>query len=87
MSSYEQKDGDIVIFKNKKKTPEDKLPTHTGTCTINGEKLKVALWVRTSANGTQFMSGKIQPDNYKPSAPAKVETKTNDAANDDDLAF
>lgn len=62
--AYEQKDGDISIFKNNKKETE-KQPDYTGTALINGQKMKVALWVKEGQKG-KFFAGKIQEDNYQP---------------------
>ena len=88
--SYEQKEGDISIFKNNKKEAE-KHPDYTGTALINGKKMKVALWIKEGQKG-KFSAGKIQEDNYK-----KPESQEQDfkpiseglanSLNDDDLPF
>ena len=62
--AYEQKEGDISVFKNNKKETE-KQPDYTGTALINGQKMKVALWVKEGQKG-KFFAGKIQEDNYRP---------------------
>lgn len=60
--AYEQKEGDIAIFQNTKKTKETQ-PDYTGTALINGEVMKVALWEKSPT----MMAGKIQIDTYKQS--------------------
>ena len=54
----------ISIFKNDKKGNE-KAPDYRGTTTLNNQEYKVALWVRTSASGTKYMSGTVEIDTYK----------------------
>ena len=60
----------ITLFKNDKKGNE-KAPDYRGTTTLNNQEYKVALWIRTSASGTKYMSGTVEIDTYK-----KQETKT-----------
>lgn len=60
----------ISIFRNDKKGNE-KAPDYRGTTTLNNQEYKVALWIRTSASGTKYMSGTVEIDTYK-----KQETKT-----------
>lgn len=62
MSGYEDKPGDVVIFRNDKATPENKQPEYNGTV-INqqGEKCNIGLWVRESSKtGKKFFSGKME---------------------------
>ena len=54
----------ISIFKNDKKGNE-KAPDYRGTTTLNNQEYKVAMWVRTSASGTKYMSGTVEIDTYK----------------------
>ena len=56
--SYEEKDGDFVLFKNNKRKSE-KSPHYTGTINKNGQKFNFSMWEKTSKNGNQFFSGKI----------------------------
>lgn len=58
---YQQKDNDIAIFENKRKEKETH-PDWTGTALIDGKKMKIALWSKSST----MMAGKIEIDNYKP---------------------
>jgi hypothetical protein len=55
MSSYEQKEGDIAIFYQSKKTNE-KAPDWTGKCLVDGQEKKISLWYKNDT----MMTGKIQ---------------------------
>ena len=61
--SYEQREGDVSIFKNDNATGNQ--PQYRGSALINGEKYKLSLWVKESKKG-KFFAGKIEPDNYVP---------------------
>lgn len=85
----------ISIFKNDKKGNE-KAPDYRGTTTLNNQEYKVALWVRTSASGTKYMSGTVEVDTYKKQEEVKEEKKeadpfqdfnNNTNLTDDDLPF
>jgi hypothetical protein len=60
--AYEQKEGDISIFKNNNKE-KDSQPDYTGSALINGQKMRVALWVKEGTKG-KFFAGKVQEDTY-----------------------
>ena len=83
----------ISIFKNDKKGNE-KAPDYRGTTTLNNQEYKVAMWIRTSASGTKYMSGTVEIDTYKKQEEVK-EVKVDPFAdfanetniNDDDLPF
>ena len=57
--SYERKEGDVSIFKNEK-TKENQ-PDYTGVALINGQDMRVALWVKEGKKG-KFFSGRITQD-------------------------
>ena len=61
MSSYEEKPGDITIFRNDKATPENRQPEYQGSwVNAQGEKCNVGLWVRTAkTSGKKFFSGRL----------------------------
>ena len=61
--SYEQKDGDIIIFKNEEATGNQ--PPYTGKGLFNGEVIKIALWVKEGKKG-KFFAGRIQSEQEKP---------------------
>lgn len=63
--AYEKKPGDISIFKNDRKE-KDTHPDYRGVgLGLNGEKIKVALWLKKDRNGNTFMAGSMQPDTYE----------------------
>lgn len=85
----------ITLFKNDKKGNE-KAPDYRGTTTLNNQEYKVAIWVRTSATGTKYMSGTVELDTYKKQEEVKEEIKKADPfeefaqdtnLTDDDLPF
>ena len=53
--AYTQKENTGSLFKNDKKSNE-KQPDYQGTINLNGVEMRIAGWLRTSANGTPFMS-------------------------------
>ena len=56
--SYERKNGDIAIFKNKNRSGNQ--PEYTGTALdLQGNEVQISLWVKTNKNGEKFFSGKI----------------------------
>ena len=54
-----------ALFKNDRKTEGDKLPDYRGELDVDGRKLEIAAWIRTSAKGTKFMSLKVQEPHQK----------------------
>jgi len=86
--AYEQKPGDISVFKN---TPKDgrelspRAPNLTGYMIAHrdiraGEKLEVSLWSRESSNGgNKFLSGQVQdPYQPQPSSPPQSAERGRD---------
>ena len=60
--AYERKEGDISIFKNEK--TKDSQPDYTGSALINGQLMRVALWVMEGSKG-KFFAGKIQEERQR----------------------
>ena len=54
MSTFEQKDNSGALFTNNKKAENH--PDFKGKCRVNGVDMEVAVWSKTSAKGTQYMS-------------------------------
>lgn len=55
---YEQKPGDVSIFKNNTENP--KAPQYTGTCiTPDGTTYRISLWIKEGQKG-KFFSGKLE---------------------------
>lgn len=55
MSEFEQRNNSGALFKNTRKET-DKHPDFTGTCTVNGKKLEVNGWTKTTSKGDKFLS-------------------------------
>ena len=81
--AYEEKDLSGVLFKNDKKT-NDSQPDYTGSFTINGEKKRLAAWIKTSQKtGIKFMSLLASDPLPAPTEVAREETQDSP----DDLPF
>lgn len=57
--AYELKEGNINIFKNKKRENENQ-PEYKGEAMINGQLVDIAFWAKVTKNGEKYFSGKIQ---------------------------
>ena len=57
--SYEQKDNDLVLFKNDKKE-SDKHPDYKGSGRVNGVDVWLSAWINKSKDGKTYMSLKTQ---------------------------
>jgi uncharacterized protein (DUF736 family) len=55
---FERKDGDVVLFANKKED-NPKKPDYKGTALINGVDMEIVVWERTDKNGKAYFTGKI----------------------------
>lgn len=84
--AYERKDGDITLFLNKAEG-NDKRPAFKGSALIDGKEYEVALWKRTSANGTNYLSGQIKLAQAKGEQPTKEQPKKDDSPFDDEIPF
>lgn len=60
--AYQQKDGDIAVFTNKK--TKDTQPDWTGTAVIDGTEYKVAFWEKSPT----MLAGKIELKQQRPDA-------------------
>lgn len=82
----------IVIFTNK--SDNSKAPTHTGSLDIGDDivaaikkgetNLRVALWKRTSAKGTTFLSGMVQLPYREDAESADDQVEDTDDWDEDD---
>lgn len=71
MSTYQQKPGDIVAYKEKEKR-NDRAPDWKGTMIVPegaraGDKLEVAFWAKGN-NGT-MLAGSVKFPNQRPAGP------------------
>ena len=86
--AYEQKPGDIALFPNEDKTPDDKRPSMKGYLIAkNGEKIQISVWTRTSANGKKFLSGGIDKQQEEKPATSGRPAPPPTPKQDDDLPF
>lgn len=65
--AYEMKDHTFTLFDNDKKG-NDKAPDYKGKGLVNGQEIRIAVWKRKSASGTEYLSGTIEEQN-KPDLP------------------
>jgi hypothetical protein len=79
--AYEQKDGDIAVFKVE--NVEGNRPQWTGKALIDGKEKDVSLWVKGDS-GT-MLAGKIQ-DKWKPDF-EKAKPATNNEIESDEIPF
>lgn len=89
MAGYEEKPGDLSVFKNDKKT-EDRHPDYRIVGTgLDGKKIKGALWLKKDRNGKTYMSGKIEEDTYVKQGEEKFPSRStgNMAGRDHDDPF
>jgi hypothetical protein len=61
--AYDQKEGDVSLFRNDKKQPGSNQPDMRGTGILNGEKIKFSLWTKGEGS-KKFLAGKIELDTY-----------------------
>jgi len=54
MSQFETKDNSGALFMNNKKAENH--PDFKGKCRVNGVDMEIAVWKKTSAKGTEYMS-------------------------------
>lgn len=65
--AYQQKEGDIAIFFNDKKTNENQ-PDWRGRCLVDGQEKEVAFWYKNSG----MMTGKVSEPRQRSDAPKQV---------------
>ena len=64
MSEYDNSNSG-VMFKNDKKPEGSKQPDYQGNAEVNGKKVEIAGWIRTSKTGKKFLSLKFQEPRIK----------------------
>lgn len=80
----ENKDNSGALFRNDKKVPGSNQPDYTGNITINGERKRLAAWVKESQAGNKFMSINVSDFTNEQAAPKPAQQPAQD---DDDLPF
>jgi hypothetical protein len=73
MSNYQMQEGQFTLFKNNKTT--NNAPEYTGEIMVNGQKMRLAAWVKEGKSG-KFFSGKM-------SAPREEQAQTSDQGTGD----
>lgn len=68
-----------AIFKNEHKKT-DSQPDYKGKVVVNNKEMEIALWVKTSAKGMNYLSANFSEPYIKPGEP---QTKEHGDANDD----
>jgi uncharacterized protein (DUF736 family) len=79
----ENKNNSGALFRNDKKIAGSNQPDYTGNITIDGERKRLAAWIKESQAGNKFMSIQISDFNEQQNtqaAPSQAEA-------DDDLPF
>lgn len=56
--TYERKDGDIVLFRNERKTEQQ--PVMRGELLLGGVVYEVALWSKAGRDGRPFWTGNVK---------------------------
>lgn len=84
MGDFEQRNMTGALFKNKNKR-QDNHPDYTGSCTIEGKKLNIAAWLKTSGKGEKYMS--ISFSEPQPGAGTSTSTQRPPIDDSDDIPF
>ena len=67
------------LFKNDKKTTEQ-MPDYKGQINVNGEEFWLNAWLKTSKQGTKFMSLSISPKDRQVSEPTRKNIPVDDSS-------
>lgn len=89
MSDYKPKPGDITVFRNNKKQPGDNQPDYDGKgIDLNGNDVRIALWVKEGRNG-KFFSGRLSTPRPAPNqqTPPAAASPPASSGGGDDLPF
>lgn len=80
----ENKENSGVLFRNDKKVAGSNQPDYTGNITINGERKRLAAWVKESQAGNKFMSINVSDFTNEQTAPKPAQQPAQEY---DDLPF
>ncbi len=67
------------LFKNDKKTTEQ-MPDYKGQINVNGEEFWINAWLKTSKQGTKFMSLSVTPKDRQVSEPTRKSIPVDDSS-------
>lgn len=73
-----------VLFKNNKKE-SDNHPDYNGSIDVDGVEFWLSAWIKTSKQGSKFMSLSVKPKDQKKPAPDRGPGNINDL--NDDIPF
>lgn len=81
-----------VLFKNNRKEEGDKKPKYTGSLNVGGVEYFLDAWLKTSQNGSKFMSVSVKRKDKQAEAPAqrhapRPSRETSPIADDDSIPF
>ena len=76
-----------VLFKNDKKAEGSKQPDYNGNAEVNGKKVEIAAWIRTSKTGKKFMSLKFQEPRQKQAGDSDTAPRGKFDDMEDDIPF
>ena len=85
MSTFETRDNSGALFTNNKKAENH--PDFKGKCRVNGVDMEVAVWNKTSAKGTQFMSMSFSEPWVNPNAEPQAEAKPSIEPSSSEMPF
>jgi uncharacterized protein (DUF736 family) len=80
MTINPQRENSGVLFRNDRKQSENS-PDYSGALNVGGTEFQLSGWIKTSKNGTKFMSLAIREPSATTSKPADQK------AHDDEVAF
>ena len=80
MSDYDNTNT-FALFKNKDKEEGSKQPDYRGTLNVDGVEKEIAAWIRVSAKGEKFMSGRVNEPykNEEKASPRKFRDEDADS--------
>ena len=90
--AFEQRDNSGALFKNSRKEKVTH-PDYRGPCMVGGVELEVSAWLKTSGNGTKYMSlsfGEKWEPNQVTARPAQVNDQQgphNDDLDSEEIPF
>jgi hypothetical protein len=69
MMAYEMRELNGSLFKNDKKEQGTNQRDYNGSCLINGVEMWISAWLKTSANGQNYMSLSFEPKQQQQAPP------------------
>ncbi len=86
--AFKQKDNSGALFKNKEKTPDNKVPDYKGTILINGEEYWQSAWLhKAEKTGEFYMSQSFQKKEKARTKASDFTNKGGKADEDDEIPF